>query len=279
MNSSPSNMAGAESVCAGLHLTSCFHTEKRALKTFQNLDLRTLCLQRARSLLGGSDIAHQSAFDADPVACLQKIIDGLCDLSLQDALTGLANRRHFRAVLEREIDRASRLGETALLLMIDIDHFKLVNDTHGHSVGDKVLQAVARSLARCVRPMDSLARYGGEEFAMVLPTCPSTLGFLVAERIRHAVEKTVIHIEPGIEVHVTISIGGAFVPKWAPSTTDLWLERADQQLYKAKSEGRNRVCIEHTVESTTSAEEKKQRLQRLQTPSLWGNLPNPDGGT
>ena len=278
MNSSPSNIAAAEPICAGLHLTSCFNTEKRALKPFQNPDLRALRLQRARALLGHSDPQHQAAFDADPVACLQKIIDGLCDLSLQDALTGLANRRHFRTVLEREIDRASRLGETALLLMIDIDHFKLVNDTYGHSVGDQVLQAVARSLARCVRPMDSLARFGGEEFAMVLPTCPSTLGFLVAERIRHAVEKTVLYIEPGIEVHVTISIGGAFVPKWEHSTTDMWLERADQQLYKAKSDGRNRVCIEQPNHSIVSAEEKKLRLKSLQTPSLWGNLPNQDAG-
>ena len=92
---------------------------------------------------------------------LQRVIDGLCELSLKDPLTGLANRRHFRAVLDRTIDMVARSGEPALLLMVDIDHFKHVNDTHGHPAGDLVLLAVAQTLAKCVRPMDTVARYGG----------------------------------------------------------------------------------------------------------------------
>ena len=145
------------------------------MKTSTNPDLRSLSLERARALLGHADSEQWRAFEADPVAHLQSLIDSLCDLSLQDPLTGLSNRRHFFSVLERELDRVNRTGSAALLLMIDIDHFKQVNDTHGHQVGDRVLQTVARTLARCVRPMDSLCRYGGEEFAMVLPSCQGSM--------------------------------------------------------------------------------------------------------
>ena len=148
------------------------------------VDLRDLRLDTAHALVAqvtGSGAAP-SLDRSHPRQYLQGVIDGLCELSLKDPLTGLANRRHFRAVLEREIDRVTRSGEAALLLMLDIDHFKKVNDTHGHLAGDMVLQSVARTLAACVRPMDTLARYGGEEFAVVLPACQSAFGTVVAER-------------------------------------------------------------------------------------------------
>ncbi|HEY5284666.1 MAG TPA: GGDEF domain-containing protein, partial [Polyangia bacterium] len=105
----------------------------------------------------------------DDPAWLQAVLDALCDISSRDALTGLANRRQFELALAREIDRVARSGEPALLLMVDIDHFKRVNDLHGHLVGDRVIQAVASRLTECVRPMDTVARYGGEEFAIILP--------------------------------------------------------------------------------------------------------------
>lgn len=226
----------------------------------------------------GSEAAlHREA----PSRYLQGLIDGLCELSLKDPLTGLANRRHFRAVLEREIDRVTRSGEAALLLMLDIDHFKKVNDTHGHLAGDVVLQSVARTLSACVRPMDTLARYGGEEFAVVLPACQAAFGRVVAERIRRAVANTPIRISPGVELNVTVSIGGAFAMQWIRSTTLLWTDRADHQLYQAKSAGRNRVSIEEQPDSTVSAEEKSLLFGPLYTPSGWGDLPpldpNPTG--
>ena len=235
-------------------------------------DLRNLRLERALSLLGKAGNV-QPGLDNDPVAYLQTLIDGLCDLSLQDALTGLANRRHFLAVLERELDRVSRSGEAALLLMLDIDHFKRINDTYGHGVGDQVLQAVAHTLAGCIRPMDSLARYGGEEFAVVLPACQGPFGQIVAERIRRAVANTVVCIASGTELRVTISIGGAFALQWVRSTPALWLDRADHQLYKAKSGGRNRVCIENQPNSTVSAEEKSLLFGALHSPSAFDHLP------
>ena len=243
------------------------------MKTSTNPDLRSLSLERARALLGHADSEQGRAFEADPVAHLQSLIDSLCDLSLQDPLTGLSNRRHFFSVLERELDRVNRTGSAALLLMIDIDHFKQVNDTHGHQVGDRVLQAVARTLARCVRPMDSLCRYGGEEFAMVLPSCQGSMGWLVAERIRRAVEKTVVVVEQDTRLNVTISLGGAFAVQWVRTSPQLWLERSDHQLYRSKSGGRNRVSLELLPDTPLSAEEKHQLFDALQTPSCWSNLP------
>ena len=166
-----------------------------------SVDLRDLRLDTAVALLGRGE---RPPTGTPPAQYLQRLIDGLCDLSLRDPLTGLANRRQFQAVLEREIDRVTRSGEAALLLMLDIDHFKHVNDTS--------------------------------------------------------------------ELNITISIGGAFALQWIRSTTPLWTDRADHQLYQAKAEGRNRVCIEEQPDSTVSAEEKGMLFGPLYTPSGWGDL-------
>ena len=237
------------------------------------IHLRDLRLARARALVAQSGGEQNPCKDSTPTAYLQGLIDGLCDLSLRDPLTGLANRRHFRSVLEREIDRVTRSGEAALLLMLDIDHFKEVNDTYGHLAGDRVLQAVAQTLNTCVRPMDTLARYGGEEFAVILPACQGPFGQVVAERIRRAVEATVVQIAPHKDLHVTISIGGAFALQWVRSTITLWTDRADHQLYRAKAAGRNRVCIEEQPNSTVSSEEKSLLFGPLYNPTGWGDLP------
>ena len=180
-------------------------------------------------------------------AWLQALVDALCDLSSRDALTGLANRRQFDLALDREVDRVARSGEPALVLLLDVDHFKRVNDEHGHGAGDLVLQAVARTLQHCVRPMDTVARYGGEEFAVVLPNCQPAFARATAERLRRAVEAQSIEIAPGVPLHVTLSVGGAFAPPWVRSSPRLWMARADVQLYRAKDEGRNRSCLEPTL--------------------------------
>ena len=147
--------------------------------------------------------------------------------------------------------------------MLDIDHFKKVNDTHGHQAGDKVLQAVAATLLKCVRPMDTVARYGGEEFAVVLPNCHAYFGGTIAERIRQTIQDMPIAITPGVDLRVTISIGGAYAPEWVRSTAALWTERADVQLYRAKSEGRNRVFLDTQQEIFVSAEEKNMLFGHL----------------
>lgn len=220
------------------------------------IDLHALRLDDARALLGHAGSTTLPEPDATPAAYLQSVIDGLCELSLKDPLTGLANRRHFRAVLAREIDIVARSGNSALLLMLDIDHFKKINDTHGHLAGDKVLQEVARCVTSCVRPPDTVARYGGEEFAVVLPDCQVSYGEAVAERIRQSLAALSIPVSPVLNLQITMSIGGAFAPVWVRSTADLWTERADTQLYRAKAEGRNRVCLDHQQVISVSAEEK-----------------------
>ena len=189
-------------------------------------------------------------------AWLQALIDSLVDMSSRDALTGLANRRSFELALAREIDRVARAGEPALLLALDIDHFKRVNDTHGHASGDLVLKAVAKVLLECVRPMDMVARVGGEEFAIVMPNCPAAFGEAVAERVRRRVEAMPVGIGLSQQIHVSVSVGGAFAPQWVRSSPALWIERADVQLYRAKAQGRNRVCLEPSAVSVVSAEEK-----------------------
>lgn len=212
-----------------------------------HLDTALQLLQRA---------GHALSTGPRDAAWLQRLVDALCDLSSRDALTGLANRRQFDLALERETDRVARSGEAALVLLLDIDHFKRVNDTYGHAAGDMVLQAVARTLQECVRPMDTVARYGGEEFAIVLPNCPPAFAQAAAERVRRAVEARTVPLPQGTMLSVTLSAGGAFAPPWVRSSARLWTERADAQLYRAKAEGRNRTCIEPTAVSLVSAEER-----------------------
>ena len=221
------------------------------------LDVRKLRLADAHALLAHGNAQTLLGPEDSPLVYIQSLIDSLCELSLRDPLTGLANRRHLRAVLEREIDVVARSGESALLLMLDIDHFKKINDAHGHPAGDAVLQAVARCLNACVRPKDTVARYGGEEFAVVLPDCQVSFGNVVAERIRQMIEALYIPVTPVQSVHVTVSIGGAYAPEWIRSTAVLWTDRADTELYRAKTQGRNRVSLADQRGGSVSSEERE----------------------
>ena len=219
-------------------------------------DAPRLRLAPAMQLLQQSGRELPDRHAVGQVVWMQAVLDALCELSSRDPLTGLANRRQFELALASEIDRVARAGEPALVLMIDIDSFKQVNDTHGHPAGDLVLKGVAQALQECIRPMDTLARFGGEEFAMILPNCPPSFGAIVAERVRARVQSRAVAISPGQQVQVTVSIGGAFAPQWVRSSAPLWVERADRQLYRAKAEGRNRACLEQPTVSLVSAEEK-----------------------
>jgi two-component system, cell cycle response regulator len=220
------------------------------------ISLSDLHLQDACALLSHGTEAALPPIEESPTLYLQSVIDGLCSLSLRDPLTGLANRRHFMAVLEREIAVVARSGESTLLLLLDIDFFKKINDTHGHPAGDKVLQTVAKCLTECVRPKDTVVRYGGEEFAVILPDCQVSYGHTVAERMRATIEALVITVAPGVAISATISIGGAYAPEWVRSTAAIWTERADTELYRAKTSGRNRVCLDVQQVMAVSAEEK-----------------------
>jgi len=161
-------------------------------------------------------------------------------LALTDPLTGLANRRAFQQALEAELSRVSRHGRPASLLFLDLDHFKGVNDAHGHAVGDEVLAAFALVLKRGSRRGDLAARVGGEEFAVLLPTTGAVPAGLVAERIRRATESR--SLGRTVSVPVTVSIGLTSTEEQAPPpAAEELLRRADAALYRAKAEGRNRV--------------------------------------
>ena len=214
-------------------------------------------------------LLHQAGLPEPPgergsLPWLQALVDALVELSSRDPLTGVANRRSFEVALAREIDRVARSGEPALLLLLDIDHFKRVNDTYGHGAGDLVIKAVAGALLDCVRPMDLVARTGGEEFAIVLPNCGAAFGEAVAERVRRRVAHMPVAVGNGQQLQVTISIGGAFAPQWVRSRAHLWMERADQQLYRAKAQGRNFVSLEPTAVSLVSNEEKRLLFETSQ---------------
>ncbi len=159
-------------------------------------------------------------------------------LSREDPLTQLANRRDFDKRLREEIQRAKRFGTPLAVAMIDLDHFKKVNDQFGHPLGDTVLREAAHLMRHECRAIDIIARYGGEEFALALPNSDLAKAFNVCERIRHAFEHfDWNHFAPGL--HVTISAG---ISNWATGiNANELLAQADANLYEAKHNGRNRV--------------------------------------
>lgn len=221
------------------------------------MNLKDLQLEKVTALLNQAGCRVPEAGVGEEARYVQQLLDALCDLSSRDPLTGLVNRRHFMVVLAQELDRVARSSDSALLLMVDIDHFKRVNDTHGHLAGDAVIRAIGLALTECVRPMDTVARIGGEEFAIVFPSCHPTFADTVAERIRAHIENLKISVPSvGQLLRVTVSCGGAFAPQWIRSVSDAWISRADAQLYLAKNGGRNQVCMEQQPQSVVSAEEK-----------------------
>jgi diguanylate cyclase (GGDEF)-like protein len=156
-----------------------------------------------------------------------------------DVLTGLLNRRAFLEWAERELRRAARYRDAFSCIMLDVDHFKQINDKHGHAAGDSVLGFVGAMLPKAVRSCDVVARWGGEEFVLALPSTPLQGAALVAERARHALEHAAVSIPSGAHVPVTASFG---VAQLQPGENiDELIDRADRAMYAAKSGGRNRV--------------------------------------
>lgn len=160
-----------------------------------------------------------------------------------DALTGLRNRRWMNEVFERQVHRSHNTGRPASLLMVDADHFKRINDTYGHQVGDEVLAHVGRTLAGALRPTDLLARYGGEEFSILLPDVSLLDALAVAERVRQAVESSSLETAAGFLAPqaVTVSIGVAMTCVDSPLHLRALIGIADRHLVEAKMAGRNRV--------------------------------------
>ncbi|GAM09230.1 response regulator PleD [Geobacter sp. OR-1] len=171
---------------------------------------------------------------------LKRSNEMLKELSNTDPLTQLFNRRYMMEVLDREIQRTARKGSPISILLIDIDHFKKVNDTYGHQLGDVVLVNVANVIRKYLRTYDVAARYGGEEFVAILPETPLDEAITVAERIRAATQQSSFSNKLQ-SLKITISIGVATFPMPGLDSVDDLIRIADEGLYRAKSEGRNRV--------------------------------------
>jgi diguanylate cyclase (GGDEF)-like protein len=177
--------------------------------------------------------------------CLQirKVLvekDMLATLALTDPVTGLGNHRFFQEQIRIEIERAKRHNRIVSLLMMDIDHFKAWNDFLGHPAGDLLLKEVSQHLGKGLRSIDWVARYGGDEFAMILPDTQPKNAFVIAERLR----KSFTHFKISHQgpVHLTLSFGVAGFPEHADSAKEL-IQAADQALYQAKHQGRNKTVI------------------------------------
>jgi len=180
--------------------------------------------------------------------------ESLMRFAFTDYLTGLRTRGYFEQQLDLEFKRAERRRQKFALLMIDIDHFKRLNDTYGHHVGDQVLREVASILVKDMREVDTVARYGGEEFVIVLPETSETAALYVSERLRRAVEQAKFFTgSPHPIQHLTISVGVAVYDRDARFKRDL-IESSDAALYAAKHEGRNR-----TISYSELAQREKKR--------------------
>jgi diguanylate cyclase (GGDEF)-like protein len=167
-----------------------------------------------------------------------RLFDRTERLATTDGLTGLTNHRAFQERLDIHLAQAGRYAKRVSLLLCDVDHFKSVNDTYGHPIGDQVLRGVAMTLLKEARTTDVVARYGGEEFAIVMPETDTAGAMVIAERIREKVGKTTFDTPQG-PLRVTISLGVATFPDDGRSKPEL-VERADGALYHAKRHGRNR---------------------------------------
>jgi two-component system cell cycle response regulator len=168
----------------------------------------------------------------------------ILELANTDALTGVLNRRAFMERMEQEIHRSLREGVPFSLILTDIDYFKKVNDRHGHQVGDLVLQRFTERLSESSRPYDFVGRYGGEEFVVCLPGADISQAGSVAERMRKRVEEMRITLPDSSQsIQITGSFGVASLRAGSEETVDLITGRADDTMYRAKREGRNRVCM------------------------------------
>ena len=211
-------------------------------KPFEDLDLVTEVVTRAMDKM---TLLHENRMLLEELEQsnlrMEQSNEALRELAIRDGLTGLFNHRHFKDVLQRELTRAERYDRPLCMLMLDVDHFKNYNDTHGHPAGDEVLKTLADIISTRLRDVDTSARYGGEEFAILLPETARKAGTLVAEDIRAGMESYPFKGRESQPLgKVTVSFGVAEFPADGEDAASL-IERADEALYRAKDEGRNRV--------------------------------------
>jgi two-component system cell cycle response regulator len=169
--------------------------------------------------------------------------DRLARLAVQDELTGLYNVRYLHSRLTEEFKRAERHRDPLAVAMVDVDHFKQVNDRFGHEAGDTVLREVSARLRSSVREIDVVTRYGGEEFVVLLPSTHLAGALVVADRVARSLRASPFEVAGSRSLDVTASIGLALFPSRGVSTKEALLRSADRALYRAKDEGRDRICV------------------------------------
>jgi diguanylate cyclase (GGDEF)-like protein len=238
--------------------------EKRKLKPNQVMDPRaSLKSFFALPLAGEGEIIgcislnsdQPNAFDAQDLQFFSVIgyqmtaalkhferFSSIKDMAIYDTLTNVHNRRYFDERIGAETKKSFLSGTPLSLVMVDIDYFKNVNDTYGHTEGDKVLYKIASLLKNSVRKDDTVARYGGEEFVLILPGAKLEVTSMIAERIRRLVETTLFEVGQ-TQIHLTISLGISNLPSHRAKSEEELIKMADHALYNAKRGGRNRVCI------------------------------------
>jgi diguanylate cyclase (GGDEF)-like protein len=210
----------------------------------QTLDWGMLLVQHHAQSYTTSDLVVLKALASTAALMLEttKMIAELRELAHTDPLTGLLNRRAFGQRLEQELHRAQRQGLITTLMLIDIDYFKTVNDTYGHSAGDHVLNQIAQVCRQTLRASDVIGRYGGEEFVILLPATDQAAAMLVAERLRQRIAQHEIDLGHDA-LTLTASLGVVVVTPFDTTSPQQRLDQADQALYRAKQQGRNRVEI------------------------------------
>jgi two-component system, cell cycle response regulator len=179
---------------------------------------------------------------AEQVAALTKQVEELTEQVNTDGLTGLYNFRHFNQALEHEIERSRRTGQPTTLLLIDLDHFKRINDTWGHEVGNLALIETAKTVRAAIRKLDIPCRYGGEEFIVILPSTDLLTGAQVAERLRQLIEEIRVPLDES-ELQFTASLGIDVYNPTSHEPARKFIERVDALLYQAKQGGRNQVAV------------------------------------
>jgi diguanylate cyclase (GGDEF)-like protein len=173
----------------------------------------------------------------------------LYEMATLDRKTNLYNHGYFQNRLIEEIERTERYGSDLALMILDLDHFKKVNDTHGHVMGDEVLVRIAKTIQEQVRSFDIPARFGGEEFCVILPETNEKSAVIVAERLREQIGKLVFNAKKGT-FSVTVSIGISTFRPSSNITDDIFIEQADKSLYYAKQHGRNQVVVYSNIAET-----------------------------
>ncbi len=223
-----------EAVSKGCHVPIIFLTAE----TSEGVDIQAMDAGALDYLVKGEINTRSLERSLRYALKLGETLGKLHRMATRDELTGLLNRREFDRILAEEEERSRRFGRTLGLLVLDLDHFKNVNDTHGHPAGDAVIKAAAARIAACVRTVDRVARYGGEEFAVMLAEVDAKVTHEAAKRMVAALAAGPIVLPDGRNLKVTLSAGSACFPADAENAKRLVFV-ADQALYRAKGDGRN----------------------------------------